>query len=37
MNRTIKHATAKRYHYDDHIQLRTHLANRAIAFGSGRG
>jgi hypothetical protein len=22
MNRTIKHATVKRYHYDDHDQLR---------------
>lgn len=27
MNRTIKDATVKRFHYDDHDQLRTHLAN----------
>ena len=26
MNRTIKDATVKRYHYDDHDQLRAHLA-----------
>src|SRR3954447_24601254 len=26
MNRTIKDATVKRYHYDDHNQLRRHLA-----------
>lgn len=25
MNRTIKEATVKRYHYDDHEQLRAHL------------
>ena len=25
MNRTIKEATVKRYHYDDHAQLRRHL------------
>jgi len=25
MNRTIKEATVKRYHYDDHEQLRRHL------------
>ena len=25
MNRTIKEATVKRYHYDDHQQLRRHL------------
>lgn len=25
MNRTIKDATTKRYHYDDHDQLRRHL------------
>jgi hypothetical protein len=28
MNRTIKDATVKRYHYDDHDQLRRHLAER---------
>ncbi len=27
MNQTIKHATVKRFHYDDHNQLRIHLAN----------
>ncbi len=27
MNRTIKDATVKRYHYDGHEQLRTHLAD----------
>lgn len=26
MNRTIKDATVKRYHYDDHAQLERHLA-----------
>ena len=25
MNRTIKEATVKRYHYDSHTQLRQHL------------
>jgi hypothetical protein len=25
MNRTIKEATVKRFHYDDHAQLETHL------------
>jgi transposase InsO family protein len=27
MNRTIKEAMVKRYHYDSHDQLRTHLAD----------
>ncbi|SNR80138.1 Integrase core domain-containing protein [Puniceibacterium sediminis] len=27
MNRTIKEATVKRYHYDSHDQLRTHLTD----------
>src|SRR5271168_4151984 len=27
MNRTIKQATVKRYHYEDHDQLRRHLAD----------
>jgi transposase InsO family protein len=27
MNRTIKDAIVKRYHYDGHHQLRSHLAN----------
>ena len=26
-NRTIKEATVKRFHYDSHDQLRTHLAD----------
>jgi len=26
MNRTLKEATVKRYHYDKHDQLRDHLA-----------
>ena len=26
MNRTIKEATVKRFHYESHDQLRTHLA-----------
>ena len=26
MNRTIKEATVRTYHYDDHAQLREHLA-----------
>jgi IS30 family transposase len=29
MNRTIKEATVKRFHYDSHEPLRTHLANFA--------
>src|SRR5215204_92609 len=32
MNRTIKDATVKRYHYDDHNQLREHLAQFLIAY-----
>ena len=27
MNRTIKDATVKRFHYDDHDQLRRHMAD----------
>ena len=27
MNRTIKEATVKRFHYDSHDQLRTHIAD----------
>ena len=27
MNRTIKEATVKRYHYDRHEQLKTHLSD----------
>ncbi len=32
MNRTIKEATVKRYHYDGHHQLRTHLADFIAAY-----
>ncbi len=33
MNRTIKDATVKRFHYDDdHDQLRTHLADFMAAY-----
>jgi transposase InsO family protein len=36
MNRTIKEATVKRYHYDDHGQLRRHLADFLNAYNFGR-
>jgi transposase InsO family protein len=36
MNRTIKDATVKRYHYDDHDQLRRHLADFIDAYNFGR-
>jgi hypothetical protein len=36
MNRTIKDATVKRYHYDDHNQLRRHLADFVDAYNFGR-
>lgn len=36
MNRTIKEATVKRFHYDDHAQLRQHLANFIDAYNFGR-
>ena len=36
MNRTIKEATVKRYHYDSHDQLRTHLADFMAAFNFAR-
>ena len=36
MNRTIKEATVKRFHYDDHDQLRNHLANFVSAYNFGR-
>ena len=36
MNRTIKEATVKRYHYDDHSQLRRHLADFIDAYNFGR-
>ena len=32
MNRTIKDATVKRYHYDSHDQLRTHLSDFLDAY-----
>ena len=36
MNRTIKEATVKRFHYDDHDQLRQHLANFISAYNFRR-
>ena len=36
MNRTIKEATVKRFHYDDHDQLRRHLADFLAAYNFGR-
>ena len=36
MNRTIKDATVKRFHYDDHDQLRLHLADFIGAYNFGR-
>ena len=36
MNRTIKEATVKRYHYDSHDQLRSHLANFLDAYNFAR-
>ena len=36
MNRTIKDATVRRYHYDSHDQLRTHLADFVAAYNFGR-
>ena len=36
MNRTIKDATVKRYHYDSHDQLRAHLALFADAYNHAR-
>jgi transposase-like protein len=36
MNRTIKEATGKRFHYDDHAQLRNHMANFISAYNFGR-
>ena len=32
MNRTIKEATVKRYHYDSHAQLRRHIADFLDAY-----
>jgi Integrase core domain len=36
MNRTIKEATVKRYHYDTHGQLERHLADFVSAYNYGR-
>lgn len=36
MNRTIKEATVKRFHYDDHAQLRKHLDDFICAYNFGR-
>ncbi len=36
MNRTIKEATVKRYHYDSHAQLIAHLHDLINAYNYGR-
>jgi transposase-like protein len=36
MNRTIKEATVKRFYYDSHDQLRTHLADFVAAYNFAR-
>jgi transposase InsO family protein len=36
MNRTIKDATVKRYHYENHNQLRTHLSDFLDAYNYAR-
>jgi transposase InsO family protein len=36
MNRTIKEATVRRYHYDTHDQLERHLADFVKAYNFGR-
>ncbi|WP_416193570.1 integrase core domain-containing protein [Nitrobacter sp. TKz-YC01] len=36
MNRTIKDATVKRFHYDNHDQLRRHLQDFIDAYNFGR-
>ena len=36
MNRTIKEATVKRYHYDRHDQLESHLADFVTAYNFAR-
>ena len=36
MNRTIKEATVKRFHYESHDQLRTHLADFMAAYTFAR-
>ena len=36
MNRTLKEATVKRYHYETHTQRREHLANFVDAYNYAR-
>ena len=36
MNRTIKEATVKRYHYDTHSQLETHVTDFIAAYNYAR-
>ena len=36
MNRTIKEATVKRFHYDNHDQLRRHLDDFVSAYNFAR-
>jgi transposase InsO family protein len=36
MNRTLKEATVKRYYYETHDQLRSHLADFVTAYNFGR-
>ncbi len=36
MNRTIKDATVKRFHYETHDQLRTHLADFLATYNFAR-
>jgi transposase-like protein len=36
MNRTIKDATVRRYHYDNHPQLKQHLGDFIAAYNFGR-
>ena len=36
MNRTIKEATVKRFHYESHDQLRVHLADFMAAYNFAR-
>jgi transposase InsO family protein len=35
-NRTLKEATVKRYYYETHDQLRSHLADFVAAYNFGR-
>jgi len=36
MNRTLKDATVKRYHYETHDELRTHLDHLVQAYNCAR-